>query len=102
MSRCGDCAFRDGSPERSNEKGYDHNSNDLIDEMVAQPGVTFFCHQGMRRVVLLRHPSGVEIPAHPASYRPAIEGRLSFKADGAPADICAGFTQARKANSDAQ
>jgi hypothetical protein len=86
---CGDCAFRPGSPERSGTEGYE-GDQELLDELVAE-GAPFYCHQGVRRTVLMRHPSGAEAGGHPADYDPPIENGFPWKADGTPADICAGW-----------
>jgi hypothetical protein len=41
--------------------------------------------------VAYRHPSGAEIPGHPAGYDPPIVDGVPCKADGTPADLCAGW-----------
>ena len=84
---CADCAFRKGSPERRGDESYAHAGE--VDDLPFERG--FACHQGMRRVVKLVHPSGMEIAGHPADYRPPIEKGVPYKADGSPADMCAGF-----------
>jgi hypothetical protein len=94
---CSDCAYRKGSPERIGTPGY-FGDKDSLEEWV-ETGQTFWCHQGMRRIIKWRHPSGMEIPAHPASYRPGIVGegndRKPLKADGTVADICGGYCAKR-------
>lgn len=45
---CDDCAYRPGSPEKSGDPMYRGDATDL--EMIAETG-TFFCHQGLRRIV---------------------------------------------------
>lgn len=104
-TQCADCAYRPRSPERQNTEGYGADSEEL-DDMVTR-GAVFWCHQGMRRVVRLRHEStGIEIPGHPASYRPGIavytdpDGQhtaVALRADGTPADVCAGWLARRLA-----
>lgn len=86
---CGDCAYRPGSPERSGDETYAGDPEFL--EHIAGAGERFWCHQGMRRPVLWRHPSGIEIPGHPGAYRPPKVGGVPYKADGTPGDLCAGW-----------
>lgn len=90
---CADCAYRPGSPER---QGEDHCAADEADlmELVAA-GQPFTCHQGIRRPVSWRHPSGAEVPGSPSDYRPPIVGGIPHRADGSPADICAGWAALR-------
>ena len=86
---CADCAYRPDSPERNGAKGYAGDADRLDD--LALGDQPFYCHQGIRRAVKLRHPEGVEIDAHPASYRPPMVDRVPYRADGKPAEICAGW-----------
>lgn len=90
---CPDCAHRFDSPENRGERGYAGDADEL--EELAASGQPFYCHQGIRRPVTLRHPDGVEVPAHPGAYDPPIVDRVPFKLDGTPADLCAGW-MARK------
>jgi hypothetical protein len=83
------CAYRPGSPERSGDESYAGGDGEL-DRLVAT-GTPFYCHRGIRRPVAWRHPSGAEIPGHPGDYDPPVEGGVPYKADGTPADICAGW-----------
>lgn len=86
---CADCAFRPDSPERSGDVRY-RNSDGLSD--LLESGRTFACHQGMRRRVALVHPDGSRISLeHLGSYAPAVSEGWAFRADGSPADICAGW-----------
>lgn len=85
---CFDCAYRNDSPERA--EGYDDELRDI-----AGDGSTFACHQGMRRVVAWRHPDGRELPAGDGDYQPPMVGLVAFKADGTPADLCAGWAAHR-------
>lgn len=92
---CADCAFRSGSPERSNNPRYGHNADDL-DELVHSSAM-FACHQGMRRVVALVHPAGVRVEVDlPGAYDPP-RGRdgVVFLADGSPAMHCGGLAAVR-------
>ena len=87
---CATCAYRPASPERRGEDGY-AGDEDLLDELVAT-GSPFYCHQGIRKPVAWRHvPSGTEIPGHPGGYDPPILDAVPYKADGSPADLCAGW-----------
>jgi hypothetical protein len=89
LKMCGDCAFRPGSPERAGADGYE-GDQDLLDELVAT-GNPFYCHQGVRRTLSLRHPDGAEVDGHPGDYDPPIAAGFPWKADGTPADLCAGW-----------
>jgi len=86
---CADCAFRPNSPERTGVAGYQGDA-DSLDALVAS-GEPFWCHQGMRKVARLRHPSGAVIDGHPAAYDPPIVGSVPYKADGTPGNVCAGW-----------
>lgn len=86
---CATCAYRPGSPERTGTGGYEGDQV-LLDELVAT-GSPFFCHQGVRRTLRLRHPAGVEVDGHPGDYDPPIAAGFPWKADGTPADVCAGW-----------
>ena len=86
---CESCAYRPGSPERQGTEGY-QGDQEFLDELVAT-GDLFVCHQGIRRPVSWVHPSGAEVPGHPAGYAPPIRDSIPYKADGTPADICSGW-----------
>lgn len=85
---CFDCAYRNGSPERT---------GDDEDWLLGLPGerTTFFCHQGIRRVLRYRHPSGIVLPTGPGDYDPPRGNGRVYRADGSPAEICAGFAAHR-------
>lgn len=87
---CDDCAYRNGSPERS---------GDDEDWLLGLPGerATFFCHEGIRRVLSYWHPSGLVLPAGAGDYDPPRGDGRVFRADGSPAHICAGFAAYRAA-----
>ena len=87
------CPFRPSSPERRGEEDYQGDPESL-DELV-MTGEMFACHQGIRRPVKWVHPSGAEIPGHPAGYAPPLHDGAPYKADGTPADICAGWAARR-------
>lgn len=83
---CVDCAYRPGSPETADEWMAETLRN------LPASGDLFFCHQGMRRPVLWRHPDGRTIPGSPADYQPPFDalGR-PYRADGRVGEICAGW-----------
>lgn len=91
---CGDCAFRMGSPERSGDSRMAHSSPGELEQLVGGSG-TFACHVGMRRVIAWRHPSGAQIEAESGCYAPPILAGVAYRADGRPADVCAGLTAMR-------
>ena len=93
---CEDCAFRPNSPERQGVEGYENNDGGEGLAELVEKGEPFYCHQGMRKIVKWRHPVGAEIDGHPANFDPPIvvgpmEQFVPMKADGTPADICAGW-----------
>lgn len=87
---CTDCAFRPDSPERQGDERYAHSDVDGIEQVM--DGV-FLCHNGMRRIVRERHPSGAVVEAMPGSYSPPSP---PCKADGSPAEYCAGWVTERR------
>ena len=90
---CGDCAFRPDSPERNGDPRYGNSSPEELEEIVAGDA-PFYCHKGMRRIVRFVHPTGaVYVP--PTGFDPQIYNGGAYKANGRPADLCAGFVQAR-------
>jgi hypothetical protein len=93
VKMCPDCAYRPASPERRGEEGY-QGDPEFLDELVLT-GEFFACHQGIRRPVKWVHPSGAEIPGHPAGYAPPLLDGVPYKADGTPADLCAGWAARR-------
>lgn len=86
---CSDCAYRPDSPERADE-----TTAERLLELPAGAGA-FFCHQGIRRTVEWRHPDGRTAPGHPADYQPPRVNEVPYKADGTPADLCAGWAARR-------
>lgn len=92
---CQDCAYRPGSPERTGTDGYNGDADEL--EALAALGRPFFCHQGIRKPVRLRHPSGPVIDGHAAAYSPPITAGVPWRADGTPAELCAGWAARRRA-----
>lgn len=91
---CHDCAYRSGSPERRGDSGYSGDADEL-DEL-AGTNTPFWCHKGMRRVARVVHPSGVEVPGHPAAYQPPVQDGVPYCADGQPARVCAGWLARRR------
>lgn len=75
---CGDCAYRPDSPE------YKADPWALVDLP------SFWCHRGMRRPRVWRHPELGERPGDPADYQPPIIGDTPYRADGRPAARCGG------------
>lgn len=92
---CEDCAYRPNSPEKSGDETYAGDPEFL--EGIADRGERFWCHAGMRIPVRWRHPSGMEIPAHPGGYDPPRVGSVPYRADGSPAELCAGWDARRRA-----
>lgn len=90
-SCCHDCAYRNDSPERA-----DLDLGEELVDIAGSADSVFACHQGMRRVVAYRHPDGREIPAGPGDYHPPMVGQVAFRADGTPADWCAGWAAHRR------
>jgi hypothetical protein len=91
---CDDCAFRPNSPERNGDDSYANADDGALDELVAG-GQPFYCHTGMRLPLRWVHPSGATVDGHPGAYDPPIVRRdgipVPYKADGTPANICAGW-----------
>jgi hypothetical protein len=92
---CGDCAYRPDSPERRGDDGVT-GDQELLDR-IAATGERFWCHQGIRRPIAWRHPSGAEIGGSDADYRPPIVDGIPYRADGSPAEVCAGWAARRRA-----
>lgn len=85
-SLCHDCAYRPGSPERSDPE----IAGGLMDlPLIGHP---FYCHQGMRRLVRWVHPDGRTYTPDRDDYHPGYtdEG-LPLRADGSPAALCEGW-----------
>ena len=90
---CDSCAYRANSPEKRGEEGYQGDA-EFLDGLILT-GEFFACHQGIRKPVRWVHPSGAEIPGHPAGYNPPLRDGVPYKADGTPADLCAGWAARR-------
>jgi hypothetical protein len=95
---CHDCAYRKDSPERNGEEGFQGDEEELFH--IVATGKKFYCHQGVRKIVKYRHPSGMEIDAHPADYNWRLVTKdgetFPIKADGSAADICGGWCKNRR------
>lgn len=90
---CDDCAYKPGSPERSGDERY--NGDAAFLDRIVVTGEPFHCHQGVRRVVKLVHPSGAEVEVPPGDYRPPKLAGVPYKADGSPGELCAGWAARR-------
>jgi hypothetical protein len=86
---CHDCAYRNGSPERSDDR------EEWLLELPSRRDNIFWCHQGLRRVVSWSHPCGLTIPAGVGDYQPPIVGGRPIRADGSYGEICAGWLALR-------
>lgn len=86
LEQCSDCAYRHDSPEFTDDRTVLDRANET--------GV-FWCHKGMRRPKLWRHPLGAEVEGDPADYAPPIVDNIPYRADGAPANRCHGWDQHR-------
>jgi len=97
---CSDCAFRPGSPERTDSDHAVAGAGDLM-RLVDDPDGAFWCHAGMRHIVALVHPNGrrVEVPVTGGvtPYDPPIIDGVPYRADGQPGLRCAGLAAARRA-----
>lgn len=91
---CGDCAYRPDSPEKVGDPGYRGDANEL-ERIAAQD--RFWCHDGMRKPIKWRHPSGIEVDGHPGGYDPPTINGVPYKADGSPGVLCAGWDARRRA-----
>jgi hypothetical protein len=92
--QCVDCAYRVDSPERQGDESVVGDDYEL--ERIVRLGEPFWCHQGMRRpIAFVHYPTGIVVPGEAANYRPPMRERRPYKADGTPADICAGWAARR-------
>lgn len=90
---CHDCAFRPGSPEQLGDARYAHSGEGELADVLLSAG--FLCHQGMRRRLRLVHPTGAVVESDPGDYAPIVSRSMAWKADGSPADVCAGWAAQR-------
>lgn len=95
---CGDCAYRPGSPERRGSPDAAADGHDLDD--LAISGERFWCHDGMRRIVAMRHTGTgetIEITGQ-HHYDPPIDWLgIPHRVDGTPGALCAGWDARRRA-----
>lgn len=93
--QCVDCAFRHDSAEFQDAEG-----REFLESIVAT-GEPFICHQGMAYTVEWRHPSGRVLPmtvdevGSIHTWEPLYREGVPAKADGSPADLCAGWLARR-------
>lgn len=94
---CHDCAYRPDSPERLGE--HTVNGDAAMLERLVVNGHPFTCHQGIRRTARWVHPSGaVYVPPNAAAaFRPPVVNGIAYRADGTPANLCAGWVARRLA-----
>ena len=95
---CADCAYRPGSPERMGNPDAAADGYDLDD--LAISGTQFWCHDGMRRIVAMRHTGTGETVKLTGQhhYDPPIDGRQRpHRTDGTVGSLCAGWDARRKA-----
>lgn len=91
---CADCAYRPGSPERTNS---DHAVADAYMLNACAEVSIFWCHDGLRSIVGFDHPDGRFFPWESddkdgvVGYKPPIEAGVPYRADGRPALRCAGW-----------
>ena len=95
---CGDCAYRPGSPERRGSPDAAADGHDLDD--LAISGERFWCHDGMRRIIGMRHTGTgetVELTGQ-HHYDPPVDGRQRpHRTDGTVGSLCAGWDARRRA-----
>lgn len=107
---CADCAYRPRSPERRGDPDHLGTEEGLM--ALAAAGEPFFCHQGIRRAVRWEHrpeeATAVQcaevleaagdlrvgsVPGKPQQYLPPIIEGVPYRADGTPAQLCAGWAR---------
>jgi hypothetical protein len=92
---CADCAYRPDSPERNGDPNQVGSEPGELDDIAR--GSVFWCHQGIRRKVAMRHPTlGFVVEPVGVGYDPPIVSGVPFKADGSPGDRCAGWAARRR------
>lgn len=89
---CHDCAYRPNSPER-NGNSYDE---EVLLDLATSSQQVFFCHAGMRRPKLWRHPDGREVPGDVKDYQPPFVDSIPYRADGRPGLVCGGWSVLRE------
>ncbi|MEU0515600.1 hypothetical protein [Amycolatopsis sp. NPDC006125] len=91
---CDGCAYRPRSPERTGAPDAAADLDDL--ERLAATGQPFWCHEGMRRPLEWRHPSGATVPGSPLDYQPPFIDGVPYRANGTPAARCGGWAAVRR------
>lgn len=102
---CEDCAYNTDSPEKRGDETVDGDAGQL--DAIVRRGERFFCHQGIRRPLRFEHrpedcaPGDrliphATVPGDEADYSPPIRSGVPYKADGSPADVCAGWAARRE------
>lgn len=90
---CHDCAYRNGSPERTT-----YGEEDELIEVAHNPRAAFWCHQGDRKIIAWRHRGdGRVFPQEREHYAPPIIDGVPYRADGRPGERCAGWAAHRGA-----
>lgn len=90
---CQDCAYRPDSPERTGDPHQKAAAPGELDRIAHES--TFWCHTGMRRLVAYEHPIVGRVAPRGVSYDPPSIDAVPYKADGTPADRCAGWAARR-------
>lgn len=91
---CAACAYRPNSPERRGDPTY-AGTEEGLDELALAD--RFWCHVGIRRPIAWRHRNGIVLAGHPGDYDPPIINGVPYRADGTPAELCAGWHARRRA-----
>jgi hypothetical protein len=86
---CDSCAYRLSDPTRASAEWLDDNPH--------RDDGRFYCHQGLPQPIAWVHPDGrrVETPDSADWQETTIDG-VPYRADGTPADLCAGWLAERK------
>lgn len=88
--QCHDCAYL-AATGREPDRYPEQRDRDRLFEL--GPDEPFYCHVGMRRIVAWEHPDGHRVEAVQDDYASPVRGRTAYKADGTPADRCAGWAR---------
>jgi hypothetical protein len=85
---CSGCAFKPGLAE----------SDPIVANVVdrSMRSQAFFCHHEVTAIVAWRHPAGFEKPAGPDRHTAPTNGWWGARADGRPAELCAGWMAAKR------
>lgn len=95
---CSDCAFRPDSPELRDSDRAVCGYYDLL-RIALNEDESFWCHDGLRKVVAMRHPNGLTVPVDQTdgvvAYEPPIIDGIPYQLDGQPGLRCAGLAAQR-------